>query len=266
MATKALKTTPKTPTATPKISVKIWRPILEKLDTKIEMACLRRDAYLAKVLDTELGCLDEEVSIPNSQASYDFVFKRLDLLDRKLVSLALPTELTERLNEICSRKRIVRDAFFNRLFLLLAASPKLIDTLFSNALDAAYWRGEVWSEWKNEGPGGPFYQNGFFPLEAMIDPFWAIRSGLDLYAKSAGLEDYIEPTSGKQIKVKRDISTGTAIAPADSLYTTVFEQKTRDKNDLLGLSCYMPDWLVPGLGAEQEYRAKLDELLSEEEI
>lgn len=253
MATKA----PKTPTTIPKISVKIWRPILEKLDTKIEMACLRRDAYLAKVLDTELGCLDEEVSIPNSQASYDFVFKRLDQLDRKLVSLALPTELTERLNVICSQKRIVRDAFFNRLFLLLAVSPKHIDKLFSNALGPE-WREEVWRDWKHEGQ---FFQDGFYPLEAMIDPFWAIRSGLELYAKDAGLEDYIEPTSGKQIKVKHEL---TGIAPADSLYTTVFEKL--GNNDLLGMNCYLPDWLVPGLEAEQQYRAKLDELLSEEAI
>ena len=79
MAAKALKTTPK-------ISVKIWRPLIDKFDAKIELACLRRDAYLNKVLDVELNFLDEEVSIPNSQASYDYVFDRLDRLDRKLVT------------------------------------------------------------------------------------------------------------------------------------------------------------------------------------
>ena len=73
MATKTLKTVPK-------ISVKIWRPILDKLDAKIESACLRRDAYLAKVLEVELDWLDQEVSIPNSQASYDYVLERLDRL------------------------------------------------------------------------------------------------------------------------------------------------------------------------------------------
>ncbi len=254
MANKALKTTPKTTPTTPKISVKIWRPIIEKLDSKIEMACLRRDAYLAKVLETELGCLDEEVSIPNSQACYDFVSKRLDQLDRKLVSLALPAELTERLNEICRRKRIVRDAFFNRLFLLLAVSPIHIDKLFFNALGSV-WREEVWRECKDDGQS---FQSGFYPLEDRIDPFWAIRSGLEISARNEGLEDYIEPTSGKSIQVKREI---TDIAPADSLYTTVFEKL--GNNDLLGLNCYLPDWRVPGLDAEQQHRVKLDELLSE---
>jgi hypothetical protein len=30
--------------------VKIWRPIIDKLDAKLDAACLRRDAYLAKLL------------------------------------------------------------------------------------------------------------------------------------------------------------------------------------------------------------------------
>ena len=249
MPTKVLKTVPKT-------SVKIWRPIINKLDDKIKLACLRRDAYLTKVLEVELDWLDYEVSIPNSEASYKYVFDRLDQLDRKLVSLALPPELTARLNEICRRKRIVRDAFFNRVFLLLAASPNDVDTLlFGNV--GREWRTEVWSENNHDGP---FFQNGFYPLEPMIDPFWAIRCGLERYAPDSKLEDYIEPTSGQSIRVQRNV-TGD-LSPADSLYTTVFERKVGD-NDLLGLNCYKPDWLIPGQGAKQKYQAKLDELLGD---
>ena len=250
MATKTLKTVPK-------ISVKIWRPIIGKLEAKIETACLRRDAYLTKVLEVELDWLDHEVSIPNSQASYDYVFDRLDRLDRKLVSLALPSELTARLNDICSRKCIVRDAFFNRLFLLLAVEPQVVDALLFGNIGKA-WRTEVWSENKNDGP---FFQNGFYPLEPAIDPFWAIRNGLELYTNEAAPQEYVEPTSGKSIRVARDF-TGE-VAPADSLYTKVFEQKLRDNNDLLGLSCYLPDWRIPGHSAEEEHRAKLDELLAD---
>ena len=36
------------------ISVRIWRPILEKLEAKLEAACLRRDAYLRRVLELEI--------------------------------------------------------------------------------------------------------------------------------------------------------------------------------------------------------------------
>ena len=219
----------KTRKTTPKISVKIWRPIIEKFDEKIGIACIRRDAYLNKVLEVELDKLDDEVSIPNSQASYDYVFDRLDQLDRKLVSLALIPELTARLNEICSRKRIVRDAFFNRVFLLLAASPKVVDTLLFG-IEADQWRTEVWREYKNDAAS---FQNGFYPLEPTIDPFWAIHTGLEIYASDEDLQDYVEPSGGKTIRVKRDISG--SVAPADRLYTTIFERKVLG-NDLLGLS------------------------------
>ena len=240
---------------TPKISVKIWKPIIKKLDEKLDTACLRRDAYLAKLLAVELDHLDDEVSIPNTQASYDFVFSQLDAFDRKLVSLALPQELTTRLNEICSRKRIVRDAFFNRLFLLLAAAPSVVDNLlFEDFADD--WRREVWSEYKHEGP---FFQNGFYPLEPMVDPFWAVRCAMSMYAVNGGLEDYVEPVSGKAIRIARDL-TGVPI-PADSVYTTVFKQKAGG-NDLRGLSCYLPDSEIPGSDAEKVYQAKLDEILA----
>jgi hypothetical protein len=248
MPTKQLKTTPK-------ISVKIWRPIIRKLDAKIDSACLRRDAYLAKVLEVELDWLEQEVSIPNSQASYDFVFERLDRLDRKLVSLALPPELTTRLTEICHRKRIVRDAFFNRVFLLLAAAPKVVDTLLFRGFDGD-WRSLVWSENKHDGP---FFQNGFYPMEPRVDPFWAMRCALADH-EGEGVEDYVEPVSGKSIRMQRDLA-GKPM-PLNSLYTTLFDQKA-GADDLLGLNCYVPDHRIPGHDAERVAQSKLDELLGE---
>ncbi len=240
----------------PKISVKIWKPIIKKLDEKLDAACLRRDAYLTKLLAVELDHLDDEVSIPNTQASYDFVFSQLDAFDRKLVSLALPQELTTRLNEICSRKRIVRDAFFNRLFLLLAATPPALDRLlFEDFADD--WRREVWSEYKHEGP---FFQSGFYPLEPMGDPFWAVRCAMLMYAVNGGFEDYVEPISGKAIRITRDTLTGVPI-PLDSIYTTVFKQKA-GINDLRGLSCYLHDSEIPGSDAEKVLKASLDEMLA----
>jgi hypothetical protein len=181
-------TTPKPLKIPPKISVKIWRPIIDKLDAKLDAACLRRDAYLAKLLATELHHLDAEVSLPNSPAAHDFTLERLDACDRKLVSIALAPALAGRLAAICTRKRIVRDAFFNRIFLLLAVSPKTIDTLFFP--DEPKWRTAVWSEFKHDGP---FFESGFYPLEAPVDPFWAIRAGLELFNDGAGAEDYEVP-------------------------------------------------------------------------
>jgi hypothetical protein len=47
-----------------------------------------------KVLAVALRCVDEEVSIPNSHESYDYVLKKFAAPDRKLVSLALSLEPT----------------------------------------------------------------------------------------------------------------------------------------------------------------------------
>lgn len=240
----------------PKISVKIWRPLIDKLDAKLEAACLRRDAYLNKVLDVELAQLDAEMSIPNSQASYDHIASRLDLLDRKLVSLAISPEVAARVNEICSRKRIVRDSFFNRLFLMLAASPEAVDALMFSGYDGK-WRSDVWIDAKHDGS---FIKNGFNPLEASIDPFWAIRWGIDLMSDAEITEDYVEPSSGKTIKVLPG-SMGRATPPS-SFYTIEFNQKVSG-NELAGLNCYLPDWRIPGHGAELAYRAKLDEIFGD---
>ena len=246
MATKVIKTIPK-------ISVKIWKPILVKLDQKLDAACLRRDAYLAKLLEAELPHLDREVSIENSQASYNYVASQLDKFDRKPVSLALPPELTTRLNEICAAKRIVRDAFFNRLFLLLAASRESIDKLLFNDYDGN-WRTDVWSEWKHEGP---FFQNGFYPLEADIDPFWAVREGLKLYNRGTGTTTEIAPDSRASMGVD---SYFGHVSSADSLYSRVFTSDMGEHN-LIALSCSLPDWQVPGHKEETQLRRTLDELL-----
>ncbi len=239
-----------------KISVKIWRPIIDKLDSKIEATCLRRDAYLAKVLEGELTALDREVCLPNSQAAHDYVFEELDKLDRKLVSLALPPALVERLKEICNRKRIVRDAFFNRLFLLLAANPKTLDALFFSQWDDD-WRSLVWSEYKHERP---FFQNGFYPLEAAVDPFWAMRCALELAESDYGAVDRVtDPVTGHEGKVTRNLSG--EVIPVESLYTKVLN-KIGD-HSLVGFSCHLPDHLIPGHATEKAHKAKLDELFAE---
>lgn len=246
MATKTLKTVPK-------ISVRIWTPILEKLDRKIANACLRRDAYLDKVLETELPWLEAEVSMANSLQAQSYIGQQLELLPRKLVSLALDPAVVERLNGVCQAKRIVRDAFFNRLFLLLAAGPKTIDRLFF-PLDQD-WRREVWSEYKHDGP---FFQNGFYPLEQDINPFWAIRAGLEIYAESTAVEEVSAPGSNGKLRVQTDLAGNHH--PVDSLYTRILRKEFKDA-DLTGFNCHLPDWEIPDTSAAQAYKSKLDELL-----
>ena len=245
---------PRSLKTTPKISVKIWRPILNKLDAKMDAACLRRDAYLAKLLAHELPRLDAEVSLPNSPAAHDFTFERLDALDRKLVSIALDPDLAGQLNAICDRKNIVRDAFFNRLFLMLTARPKAVDALFFP--DEPKWRTQVWQAEQHDGP---FFERVFYPLEVVEDPFWAIRAGLALYGADAGAQDYDVPELGTRVRVACGV-TGRP-EPLPALHTVFFDTKFEDGPDLLGLNCWVADWSIPGHEAQIQHAKALDELL-----
>lgn len=215
----------------PKTSTKVWRPILEKLETKMAAACLRRDAYLNKVLEIELDYLEKEIATPNSDAGRAFIAQRLEALpDRKLVSLALKPELVERLNEICARKKIVRDAFFNRLLLLLAASPQVLDRILGLG---DQWRVELLRKYGNDS----FFQNFFDPIETEVNPFWAIRDWIS------------DPGDAESLNGR-------------GVHARFIDSDCFKDVDLSGMNCYVPDSKIPGHPEEISHRKLLDDLLN----
>ena len=246
-----------------KITVQVWKRVADRLDTTLRDAAFRRDAYLAKVIENELDWLDSEVSIPNSEAAQSFVTREIGRLPRKAVTLRLPQTVVERLAEICQSKRIVRDAFFNRLFLLLAANPKNIDQLLFEGYGSedGDWRADLWRHHKNETDA--FFVNGLFPLRAAHDPLWAIRLGLEIWNERSGAnEKWLEPSSGREILITRTL--GGAPKPIASVYASPFMVRFKNHPDigLLGLSCYLPDHLVPETEAAVHEVAAVEELLA----
>lgn len=239
-----------------KISAKVWRPVIDKLNRKLDRACLRRDAYLEQVLALEIPLLDAELPIANSAEARRFISERLDELDRKLVSFALRVDLVEQLDDICARKGIVRDAFFNRLLFILASPKSVIDRIFFTLDTDQRWRTDVWSEYKHDGP---FFQNVFYPLEQEIDPFWPIRAGLEMCGEEDGLIDHTDMASGQTYKIKRLNDYGITLP--ERLYTVTFDNETFKDADLFGLNCYLPDWQIPKHPAQVKFRKHLDELL-----
>lgn len=208
---------------TKKISTKIWRPIIESLDKKIESSCLRRDQYLSAVLKTEVQALDAEISAPNTPKASKFISENLDELDRKLVTLTLNETIAVQLDRVCKKHNVNRDSFFNRLFFILAAPSSLIDIIFGLDDD---WQIEVWSE---ERHNGPFFHNIFYPLEQEINPLWGLRTALELKEHD------------------------------ESIYTSIFT-RISDKN-LYGLNTYLPDDEIPDTPEnEAKLKRSLDEL------
>jgi hypothetical protein len=242
------------PKTIPKISVQIWRPVLDRLNAKMEEACLRRDAYLNKVVRHELDHLDAEIAIPNTEVVRQYIANRLDTLDRKLVSLALEPELVERLNDICRRKRLVRDSFFNRLLLLLAAQSKTIDRLYFPV--AENWRKEVWEAYRHDDA---LYRELFTPLEPHTDPLWALRVGLELMNEEIKSEAWTHPETGQSVQIVHSINGEPR--PLDGVYTQTFEATTFKNVDLTGLNVYLPESYVPGSAAAEAERKTLDDIL-----
>lgn len=244
---------------TKKITVKIWEPILKKLDLKLDAACLKRDAYLSKVLDVELAHLDSEVVFPNSSAAHKFVADRLEhLKPRRPVSLSLDPSVIERLNDICARKAIVRDAFLNRMLLILAFAPATVDHLFFGS-EKDKWRQVVWKELEYDGQS--YFDAALYPLEHRIDPFWGIRTGIEMYSEGEELVDFTIPGTETTARVRKNFKGDHF--PRSGIYTDLFTDKQVKNNDLYGLNCFVADWRIPGHPAQVEYEKSLDEIFSD---
>lgn len=234
-----------------KIATRIWTPLLEKLTQRMDAACLRRDAYLARVLQGELDELDGEIAEPNSEAARTFVAARLDTLPRKLVTLTLPEDLVRKLDDICGRKRIVRDSFFNRLFFLLAGDWRVRERLFFPGDKRWFQRVLDKSDFSSTSAG-----DRLDPIPAVDDPFEAIRLGI--YLQRDEEEEELEKELGiRKSKRHRHHSGG--------IYTAVLDDSTFPKVDLYGLNTYLPDRLVPGTTEHRRFETLFDDLLAFED-
>jgi hypothetical protein len=199
------------PRKSSKITVSAWRPVWSKLEKKLETACLNRDAYLSALVSSELDHLQVEMPIANSDEAQRFINKQLRALinhDATPLSIALSPEVALKLNAICSEKRIVRDAFFNRLFLFLAFGPRMAGLLLFRLLwvdekaKPEQWTKMVWSEYKHDGP---FFENVFEPFLAHREPLWPIRACFELIEEQDRPDyvDWKDPESGKSLKMAK---------------------------------------------------------------
>lgn len=114
-----------------KVMVNVYEPIIGIMKHKVDAACLKRDAYLDLVLRCESKLLRTEVTKPNSDKAKSYITKSLKQLKLKQLNLSLSVETVELMNEVCKEKNIPRDAFINRVFLLLIASSTMISSLFN---------------------------------------------------------------------------------------------------------------------------------------
>lgn len=274
---------------TTKITINVWRPVWSRLEAKIAKACLKRDAYLNALIDREIDRLDAEVSISNSEIARKYISQQLrSLSDFTPLSIALDRKTVDKIDDVCSRKRIVRDSFFNRLFLFLAIDPQRTGALLFSGWpddDLTAWTRQVWSECKHDGP---FFESVFDPFSALEDPLWPIRSGLDLIAhdEQAKYVDWPDPESGEVVKMARDW-TGQFFVLPRHFYTVVLTDSQLAKrpnksainltapakpgdhspvqfHNLYGLNCYLPNHYVPTHPDGKALQNAIDSFISDD--
>ena len=209
-----------------KLTVRLWERLFNLLGERTEAICLRRDTLLEQVIANEINHLESDLPKPNSSAARAHIehhFKLLLKSGSRQISLAMSPDIAKQLEAVCTEKNVPREAFLNRVILLLVAQPAFIDdALFElNSADAHQIRTDI----KHEYSLNMELANGFAPLpmiaDILVDPFWGYRAMME------------------------KISKGT-----DDKHTLYGKSFMRD--DLIGLNCYLPDECVPGTNANLE--------------
>jgi hypothetical protein len=222
-----------------KILVGIAGNLLDALNRLCDAGCFRRDALLEQIIAGELDNLEREVTKANSEQAYQHINQHVKLLRRTSVTLSIEGKTANRLDEICERKRLVRDAFVNRLIFCLVAPARLLNVSF----EVETYGRRVVKQW-----GTPADEHAWQFLrmtpECISDPFWFLRACLELSNEDLG---------------------GDA-----TFYTTYFPENLFGDGEKaakagrppppnsLGLNVYLPDEMVLGSAAHAAMMEALD--------
>ncbi len=203
-----------------KITFRLTGQLYDAQSTRLTK--LRRDVVLDSLLALEVPRLNEEIAEPNSEAVrafIDFNVKQRLKTDGRQISVLLATSTAEQLTEVCNRKLVPRDAFLNRIFLLLLASPNWLATNYflEKRADVRRAAEEVARKYANPSAEIDNLHAPLAVVEAVLaDPFAGLRETWNhLWPDLTG-----------------------------HFYRHVLMETT-----LLGLNCTVPEDLVPGTAA-----------------
>jgi hypothetical protein len=172
-----------------KITVYLYKSLYEKIDAQLSAALLRRDAFLDKVIASEVPRLREDLAGRRlSKAAHQYISRRLgktratdnrDENPRWPVSIAVSRATADALEAVVKEHNLVRDAFIHRLIVLLRSTDKTLEVFELPARIASQRR-----DGTEDMPTGPLRAIE----EAQMDPFYYLRAacnekhGCGLYA------------------------------------------------------------------------------------
>jgi hypothetical protein len=110
-----------------KITVKIYEPLLIAFDRQLKSLFIKRDEFLNHVIKVEIPLLAKEMNdLRQSGEARRYIAGKLKKMGTRTVNVVVEKATALALNEIVESANMVRDAFVNRLILLLAANEPLI--------------------------------------------------------------------------------------------------------------------------------------------
>lgn len=219
---------------------RIWRPLLKRFGEMIDRACLRRDAYLDKVLSHEARMLEEEVPCRNSPLARAYLQRTLEALDRVPVNFSLTPATIDAVNRACEGRNVIRDCFVNRVLFLLLAKVDALEVI--TGLRFREDLGEILGDNDRHYLYAPLWNGGLRAVFEVVssDPFWALRNLISWY-RSQGHED-------------------AELLHACLILPELFPNKPAG---VLALNCHLPDAFIPGTAAANRAHQELEELLGQ---
>lgn len=113
-----------------KITAKIYKHLLKDFSLQIDALFLKRDAFLNSMIQGEIQHLAQDMEGKRSSTKANrYISGQLKNMGATQVNIVVDQSTADALNSIVANSNMVRDAFINRLLLLLRASPILLQYL-----------------------------------------------------------------------------------------------------------------------------------------
>ena len=182
-----------------KITVKIYEPLLRDFDRQIDKLFIKRDAFLNAMIQEEVRHLANDMEGKRlTTATKRYIAGELKRMGTTQVNVVVDKSTADALNAVVEASNMVRDAFMNRLIMLLRSSSQLLGYLEL----PEFITGSNFESYVEPMPTSPMKA-----MEAVhADPLFYLRVAceerfktglylLDLPQKLAGFSCYLEESS-----------------------------------------------------------------------
>lgn len=113
-----------------KITAKIFLPLINNFNEQLSALHIKRDSFLNSMLKSEIKYLAAEMKDKKlSKKAKQYIsgeLKRMGTDKLETVNIVVDKDLADELNRIVESSNLVRDAFINRLILLLRSSDEFL--------------------------------------------------------------------------------------------------------------------------------------------